>query len=481
MVMKNKKLLLSLFLPALGMAVLVLFSCSPSKKTTSVVPASGKLPNIIFILADDLGYGDVGCYGQQRIQTPNIDRLARSGVRFTDFYAGSTVCAPSRASLMTGQHTGHLSVRGNGEVPLPAADSILPQVLKQKGYVNGMVGKWGLGLKETSGAPERKGWDFFAGHLHHVEGHYQKPDSAWQMVNDASTKIKLPEGMYVNEWFNQSALQFIRQNQNHPFFLYVSYTLPHAELNVPGQYLQHYLNADGSSKFAPEVAQPSGQHYGPQPFPKAAYAAMVTQMDDYIGNIMDLLVKLKLEENTLVIFASDNGTHIEGGRKLKDVTDFFKSSGPLKGTKRDLYEGGIRIPFIASWKGQVPANTTSSFTGAFWDVLPTFAQLTGTRAPAGDGASFLPVLLGEKERGKPKPLYWEFYEGGFKQAVRKNNWKAIRFYEGKVPVRTELYDLSTDIGEQKDLAAQRPEIVRELEKIMEQERVPSANPLFQIK
>jgi arylsulfatase A-like enzyme len=479
--MKNKKLFPLFLSPLLLMAVSMLSSCSSSKKTASTISASGKLPNIIFILADDLGYGDVGCYGQQLIQTPNIDRLARSGMRFTDFYAGSTVCAPSRASLMTGRHTGHVSVRGNGEVPLPATDSILPQVLKQKGYVNGMVGKWGLGLKETSGVPERKGWDFFAGHLHHVEGHYQKPDSAWQMINGASTKIKLPEGMYANEWFNQSALQFIRQNQNNPFFLYVSYTLPHAELNVPGWYLQQYLNADGSSKFAPEVAQPSGQHYGPQPYPKAAYAAMVTQMDDYIGNIMDLLKNLQLEENTLVIFASDNGTHVEGGRKLKDVTDFFKSSGPLKGTKRDLYEGGIRIPFIASWKGQVPAGTTSAFTGAFWDVLPTFAELTGTKPPAGDGVSFLQVLLGKKESVKPEPLYWEFYEGGFKQAVRKHNWKAIRFYKGKVPVRTELYDLSTDIGEKNDLAAQHHEIVKELEKIMEEERVPSANPLFQIK
>ena len=479
--MKNKKLSPLFLLPLLLIIVSVWSSCSLSKKTASTVSASGKLPNIIFILADDLGYGDVGCYGQQLIQTPNIDRLARSGMRFTDFYAGSTVCAPSRASLMTGQHTGHVSVRGNGEVPLPAADSILPQVLKQKGYRNGMVGKWGLGLKETSGVPERKGWDFFAGHLHHVEGHYQKPDSAWQMINGASTKIKLPEGMYANEWFNQSALDFIRQNQNDPFFLYVAYTLPHAELNVPKQYLQPYVNTDGSSKFAPEVAQPLGQHYGPQPYPKAAYAAMVTQMDDYIGNIMDLLKNLQLEENTLVIFTSDNGTHVEGGRKIKDVTDFFKSSGPLKGTKRDLYEGGIRIPFIASWKGQVPAGTTSAFTGAFWDVLPTFAHLAGARAPAGDGASFLPVVLGKKETVRSGPLYWEFYEGGFKQAVRKNNWKAIRFYKAKVPVRTELYDLSSDSREKNDLATQHPEIVKELEKIMEEERVPSANPLFQIK
>ena len=195
-------------------------------------------PNIIFILADDLGYGDLGCYGQQLIKTPNIDQMARQGIRFTNFYAGSTVCAPSRASLMTGQHTGHVSIRGNGELPLSSTDSILPQVLKQKGYINGMAGKWGLGLEGSSGVPENKGWDFFAGHLHHVEGHFQKPDSAWQIINKKSTRIKIPDGMYANEWFNQSALTFIETYKQQTFFLYVSYTLPHAELVVPQKYMQ---------------------------------------------------------------------------------------------------------------------------------------------------------------------------------------------------------------------------------------------------
>lgn len=382
---------------------------------------------------------------------------------------------------MTGQHTGHVSVRGNGEVPLSLTDSILPQVLKQKGYVNGMVGKWGLGLNGSSGAPEKKGWDSFAGHLHHEEGHFQKPDSAWQIVNGKSMKVKIPANLYANEWFNQSALEFIRENQKKPFFLYVSYTLPHAELIVPRKYLQPYLNADGSSKFAPEVPQPAGLHYGPQPYPKAAYAAMVSQMDDYIGRITLLLKKLNLEENTLVIFASDNGTHTEGGRKLEDAASFFKSSGPLRGTKRDLYEGGIRIPFILSWKGQVPANSISNVTGAFWDVLPTFAVLTGTKAPANDGISLLPVWMGKNNTESQIPLYWEFYEGGFKQAVRKGNWKAIRFYKGSYPARTELYDLSKDVGEKNNIAADFPGVVREMELIMGEEHVKSGNPLFQIK
>jgi arylsulfatase A-like enzyme len=316
--------------------------------------------------------------------------------------------------------------------------------------------------------------------LHHVEGHFQKPDSAWQLINGRSTKIKIPNGQYANEWFNASALEFIRQNQKKPFFLYVAYTLPHAELIMPEKYIKPYLQADGVSKFAPETAHAPGQHYGPQRYPKAGYAAMVSQMDDYIGKIMDLLKQLKLDNNTLVIFSSDNGTHIEGGRNLKYVNEFFKSSGPLKGTKRALYEGGIRVPFIAYWKGKIAPNTISSAPGAFWDLAPTLAALTGAKAPAGDGISFLPVLLGKEKPASRPPMYWEFYENGFKQAVRKDNWKAIRFYKGANPIRTELYNLSEDIGEQHDLAANNPDKVKEMEMIMEKERVPSDNPKFQI-
>jgi arylsulfatase A-like enzyme len=443
--------------------------------------AFAQQPNIIFILADDMGYGDLGCYGQQFIKTPNINRLAKEGKRFTGFYAGSTVCAPSRASLMTGRHTGHVSVRGNGEVPLSLTDSIIPQMLQQKGYTNGIVGKWGLGQAGSTGTPERKGWNFFAGHLHHIEGHYQNPDSAWQMINGTSTKIKLPPGMYANEWFNQSALSFIKQNRAQPFFLYVSYTLPHAELVVAQKYLLQYLDKDGKSKFAPETPQPPGLHYGPQPYPKAAYAAMVSQVDDYVGQMMSLLKNLNLDKNTLVIFASDNGTHTEGGRTLKDATEFFKSSGPLRGTKRDLYEGGIRVPFIARWKGTIKANTISDYAGSFWDVLPTFAGLTNTAAPTSDGISFLPVLLNKDAGNHKRLLYWEFYENGFKQAARKGQWKAIRYYKGIVPVRTELYDLKKDIAEKNNRAGQYPQIVKELEAAMDAEHIPSGNPLFQIK
>lgn len=440
-----------------------------------------KLPNIIFILADDLGYGDVGPYGQKLIKTPNLDRLAKEGMRFTSFYAGSTVCAPSRASLMTGQHTGRTYIRGNGELPLREKDTILPQVLKQRGYVNGMVGKWGLGLQNTSGTPEKKGWDYFMGHLHHVEGHFQQSDSIWKLFNGVSQKIQLPKDTYLNELFTTAAINFIKQNKKQPFFLYVAYTLPHAELKVPQKYLQLYQDKEGRSLFEPEKAQPAGLHYGPQPHPKAAYAAMITSMDDYIGNILEQLKKSGLDKNTIVIFSSDNGTHTEGGRKIQDATELFQSSGSLKGVKRDLYDGGIRIPFIVKWPGRVPANTTSNFTGAFWDVLPTFADITRTSIHNTDGISFLPTLIQQPQVKQPEYLYWEFYEGGFKQAVRKGDWKAIRFYKNAQPVRTELYKLSEDVSEKADIAKTHPEKVKELEALMNTAHQPSESKLFQIK
>jgi arylsulfatase A-like enzyme len=442
--------------------------------------AQTKKPNIIFILADDLGYGDLGCYGSTKINTPNIDALAKSGIQFTDFYAGSTVCAPSRATLMTGKHTGHTTIRGNGEVPLDKIDSILPQYLKTVGYTNGMVGKWGLGQAGTTGVPEKKGWDFFSGLLHHVEGHYQHPDSAWQMINGSSTKIKIPNQQYSNAWFTAEAKRFIGTQKKNPFFLYVAFTLPHAELVVPDKYMQPYLNADGSSKFEPEVAHQPGQHYGPQTYPKAAYAAMVTQMDDYVGQLVQYLKEKKLADNTIIIFASDNGTHKEGGRNQADV-NFFKSSGVLKGTKRDLYEGGIRVPFIVNWKRSANKGKQLNHAGAFWDILPTICEAAGVTTPfTTDGISILPSLMGKPQQ-RQTHLYWEFYENGYKQAVRKGNWKAIRFYKGTNPVRTELYNLATDVSETNNVAAANAETVAMLEAIMDKEHITSSNPKFQIK
>ena len=442
--------------------------------------AQKKKPNIIFILADDLGYGDLGCYGSTRIITPNIDALAKSGTKFTQFYAGSTVCAPSRAALMTGLHTGHASIRGNGEVPLAISDSILPQYLRIAGYKNGLVGKWGLGQAGTTGVPEKKGWDFFAGLLHHVEGHFQKPDSAWQFINDKTVRVKIPENQYSNEWFTNQAKTFIKEQQSNPFFLYIAYTLPHAELVVPNTNMQSYLTPDGVSMFAPEKAHPIGQHYGPQAYPKAAYAAMVSQMDEYIGQIVAYLKEQKLYDNTLIVFTSDNGTHKEGGRTQQDI-QFFNSSGGLRGAKRDLYEGGIRVPFIVSWKGKIKPGTINPYIGALWDMLPTFGEIAGVKTmPKTDGISMLNALKGKKQLGHSQ-LYWEFYEGGFKQAILENNWKAIRFYKGTTPMRTELYDLSIDKGETINIANQNEEKVKYLEALMDKERTTSSNPLFQIK
>jgi arylsulfatase A-like enzyme len=444
------------------------------------VVAQKSKPNIIFILADDLGFGDLGSYGSTKILTPNIDALAKAGTKFTNFYACSTVCAPSRASLMTGLHTGHVSIRGNGEVPLAASDSILPQYLHHAGYKNGIVGKWGLGLAGTTGAPENKGWDFFAGLLHHVEGHYQKPDSAWQIMNGKSTKVKIPENQYSNEWFTNQAKTFIKEQQSNPFFLYVAYTLPHAELVVPKTAMITYLTEDGASKFGPEKAHPSGQHYGPQAFPKAAYAAMVSQMDQYIGELIAYLKAQKLYDNTIIVFTSDNGTHKEGGRTKADI-DFFNSSGGLKGAKRDLYEGGIRVPFIVHWKGKVKSESTNNYIGALWDILPTFNEIAGVDALLKtDGISFVNALKNKKQKAHDC-LYWEFYEGGFKQAILQNNWKAIRYYKGTTPTRTELYNLTVDKGETIDIADQNQPLVELLEALMDKERIKSSNPLFQIK
>lgn len=443
-------------------------------------PIAQQKPNIIFIIADDMGYGDLGCYGQQKIKTPHIDALAAQGKRFTGFYAGSTVCSPSRASLMTGKHTGHAYIRGNGEIAMRAADTILPEMLHTKGYVTGMAGKWGLGNSNTSGAPENKGWDFFSGVINNTEGHFQHPDSAWQIKQRVSTKVRLPDGIYINEWFTSEAMRFIEQNRARPFFLFLSFTLPHAELRVPGKYLQPYLNKDGSSSFAPEKAWADGQHYGGQPYPKAAYAAMVSEVDDHVGQVAALLKKLGLDKNTLIFFTSDNGTHVEGGRTKEDVA-FFKSSGVSRGVKRDMYEGGIRAPLIAVWNGKIDAGSTSDHIGAFYDIMPTLAQLTGATAPANDGVSFSPTLFSKPQSQQHDHLYWEFYEKGFKQAVRKGNWKAVRYFNGTDPLPLELYDLSKDVAEQHNIAASNPAMVKEMEGIMAKEHVTAVSPLFRVK
>lgn len=430
--------------------------------------------NVIYILADDLGYGDLGCYGQQKIRTPNIDKMAAEGIKFNQFYAGSTVCAPSRSALMTGLHTGHNYIRGNGEVPLRSGDTTIAQVFKKSGYTTGMFGKWGLGLENTSGAPQKKGWDEFLGHLHHVAAHYQYTDSLWQIVNGSLQRIKIDPALYANDLFAESAKKFITAHQQEPFFLYLSLTLPHAELKVPDASLKKYQNKGGQSIFAPEIPFPE-KHYGAQSMPRAAYAAMVSRVDDYVGEIRKLLKELNLEGNTILFFTSDNGPHKEGG----NVPDYFNSNGPLRGIKRDLYEGGIRVPLIVSCPGKIKKGISTDHKAANWDLFTTVSEITGQNRPDNlDGVSFLPTLLGQANQKKHDYFYWEFHEQGFKQALLKNDWKAIRFYNKDKSFRTELYDLRKDVSEKNNVAGAHASTVKEMEELMDQARSRSEHPLF---
>ncbi len=433
-------------------------------------------PNIVFILADDLGYGDLGCYGQQQIKTPYIDRLASEGMRFTQFYAGTTVCAPSRSSLLTGQHTGHTFIRGNKEIQpegqFPLADSVqtFAQLLQQAGYRTGAFGKWGLGMVGTSGAPDQKGFDQFFGYNCQRQSHRYYPTHLW----DNDRKVIL-EGnglryktTYAPQLIQEKALEFIEESKGAPFFLFIPTVLPHAELQGPDDV--HYRQYRGAF----EEHRHQGQDYGVDATvggyasvddPRATFAAMVSRLDAHVGEVLDKLAELGLAENTIVIFSSDNGPHKEGGAD----PDFFNSGGGFRGYKRDLYEGGIRVPFIVRWPGRVTAGSQSDFTGAFWDVMPTFVAIAGLTHPRyTDGLSFLPTLLGDERVQEQHPfLYWEFHEGGGKQAVRSGKWKAVRLnVQGTQPV-TELYDLENDPEETMDLAAEHPDVVAQLEGYMD--------------
>ena len=439
---------------------------TPLATTRPVMQQSDRAPNIIFILADDMGYGDLGCYGQKNIKTPHLDRMATQGMRFTDFYTGSTVCAPSRCALMTGQHTGHAQIRGNGEKPLRPEDVIIPELLKKANYTTAMFGKWGLGMPNTTGTPQRKGWDEYYGHVNHEQAHFQQNPFLWEIKNGETVKVNQPAGSYNNEAFTQKALAFLDRQSTKPFLMYLAFTIPHAELHTPDKYLKQYQDASGKSLFQPEKPWPAGNHYGEQPEPKAAYAAMVSQVDDYVGQVLKKLDDKGLADNTLVIFASDNGTHIEGGRTQADV-DYLYSAGPLRGVKRDMFDGGIRTPFIVRWPGHVKAVSTNGFVGAFYDVLPTLCNLTGTKPPANiDGISFAPTLLGQKGQQNHPYLYWEFMERGFSRAVRSGSWKAVSLEPKQGQEEFFLFDLSKDLGEQTNVAAQHPDVVAKMRKYM---------------
>ena len=440
-------------------------------------------PNIIYILADDLGYGDLGCYGQQKFTTPHIDRMAREGIRFTRHYSGSTVCAPSRSVLMTGFHTGHTPVRGNREVqpegqfPLPASSVTVAEMLREKDYVTAAFGKWGLGFPGSEGDPLHQGFDRFFGYNCQRYAHRYYPAYLWddsrQYVLEGNNWTRT--SLYAPDVIQEKTLDFIREHRDHPFFVFVPVILPHAELLVPRDTIfQRYL---GDFPEEPYRGGP-GAEYGPemvigrycsQEAPRATFAAMVTRPDLYVGEILRTLEELGIAENTLVILTSDNGPHREGGAD----PEFFGSSGGLRGIKRDLYEGGIRVPMIAWWPGTIAPGRISDHVSAFWDVFPTLAELAGADPGDTDGISFLPELLGNEQAAHPF-LYWEFHEQGGKQALLLGDWKAIRLGVGTGDGTTlELYHLKDDPGENRDLAAKYPERAEEMLEIMQGQHQPS--------
>jgi arylsulfatase A len=424
----------------------------------SLLAAEGKpKPNIIYIMADDLGYGDLSCFGQKKFTTPHLDKMCAEGMKFTDHYSGSTVCAPSRCVLMTGLHTGHAYVRGNrevrpeGQAPMPADIFTVPRMLKKAGYTTGMFGKWGLGAPGSVSDPAEH-FDTFFGYNCQRQAHTYYPKHLWSN----RTKVPLDGKTYTADLIAEKGLDFIKANKDKPFFCYMPTTVPHASMHVPED-----SHKPWREKF-PEFEKKIGRYSGPKVTnPIAAFAGMVTRLDKSIGTLLALLKELKIDDNTLVIFTSDNGPHREGGHN----PTFFDSNGPLKGLKRDLYEGGIRVPFIARWPGKVKAGSTTALPSAFWDFMPTCADIAGIDSPKDiDGLSYLPTLLGQDDKQKTHEyLYWEFYEGGGKDAVRMGKWKGVRVNTRKNPdAPLQLYDLEKDIGETKNIAEGNPEIVKKL-------------------
>jgi len=420
-------------------------------------------PNIIYILADDLGYGDLGCYGQKKFKTPNIDSLANEGLRFTQHYSASTVSAPSRCGLLTGKHTGHAAIRGNikeqgsdgrmYDTSLPDSEVTIAELLKNRNYATACIGKWGMGGVGSEGHPNKQGFDYFYGYLGQSNAHWYYPE----YIHENSQEIILGKKVYTHDLFEKKAIDFIKTNVNKPFFLYFAVTIPHAELQIPDEYRKEYEDS-----FLPEKAHKGD--YSPQEKPHATFAAMVSRLDITVGKVNQLLKDLKLDKNTIVIFSSDNGPHREGGAD----PDFFNSSGGLRGCKRDLYEGGIRVPMIVKWPNVIKTGRLSTLPCAFWDIMPTLSDAVHVKCPKNiDGISFLSELKGEKQTKKHTSLYWEFYEMGGKQAVLSRDWKLIKLQVNQ-PKKSyfELYDLTKDRDEKHNLIDSHPDKVKKLSKIM---------------
>jgi len=434
-------------------------------------------PNIVYILADDLGVGDVGCYGQKLLKTPRIDQLAAEGMRFTQHYSGSASCAPTRSCLMTGQHTGHTRIRRNGAGPLLPEDVTIAEVMKSAGYRTAAIGKWGVGEADSTGAPWKQGFDLFFGYLNQTNAHHHYPPFLWrneekQLYPDNPKK----RTHYSHDEFTEEALRFLRENQDNPFFLYVPYTLVHVDLDVPEDSMKPWI---GKIEETEPYGTPGGQHYIHQERPHAAFAGMVSRLDRDVGRIVDLVDELGIAEDTLVIFTSDNGPTSAGGAD----PEFFDGNGPFRGIKFHLWEGGIRCPMIARLPGTIEAGSETDHLSAHWDVLPTAAALAGVETPDGvDGISFLPTLLGLTHKQRQHDhLYWETTGSGGWQAIRKGNWKAHRLKTQRPQQTTiELYDLEADIAEERNIADRHPDVVTEMKELFASGRTapPGKDPLF---
>ena len=454
-----------------GLILLIRCKNTPTK----IVKSSP--PNIILIMADDLGYGDIGVYGQSLFPTPNIDRLAKGGIRFLQHYSGSTVCAPSRSALMTGQHSGHTFIRGNlergftldneGQYPLASEELTIAEVLKEANYRTGAFGKWGLGYPGSEGDPNFQGFDQFYGYNCQRVAHNYYPTHLWN--NQKKEKLRGNDGAttetYAPELIHQKALSFLEENKESPFFMFYPSVIPHAELVAPMEYMARYRGI-----FLPEkkfIRKKGGYNvgrYNPQEESHAAFAAMINVLDDQVGEIIDKIHELGIAENTLILFTSDNGPHLEGGAD----PDYFNSNGPLRGYKRDLYEGGIRVPMIAYWPSKIQPGSTTDHLSAFWDFFPTAIEIAGLNNNWADidGISFLPTLTGKEQKAHPY-LYWEFLKKGGRQAVRMDQWKAVRLNMSNNPdAPIELYRLTDDIGEENNIAEQYPEMVKIMDSLM---------------
>ena len=454
----------------------VLFLATLITAFLATLSAAKQQPNIIYVLLDDAGYGDLSCYGQKKFQTPNIDRLAREGMKFTNHYSGSTVCAPTRSVIMSGLHTGHTPSRGNreiqpvGQFPIPAATFTIAEALKKAGYATGAFGKWGLGNPGSEGDPVNQGFDRFFGYNCQRNAHTYYP--TW--LFDNLQKIKLNGETYAHDLIMDRAVEWIDNHHKAPFFCFLPVTIPHAAMHVPEKYAAPFRR-----KFS-EFENKVGRYGNNKPFaknPAAQFAGMMTALDVGIGRVLESLEKHGIEKNTIVLLSSDNGPHKEGGH----MPNYFNSNGGLRGHKRDLYEGGIRCPLLVRWPGTVKAASTTDHISAHWDLFPTFCELAGTEIPQNlDGISFLPTLLGRKQR-QHEHLYWEFFEGGGKRAVRIGKWKAVQNQVNRkgrdAPI--EIYDLESDRAEINNLAAQNPELITRVRKIFKTAHTPS--PLWKFK